>query len=124
MTQSLQARRLVPVCCRPLPVRPGAARHIPATRVLQSGDVSSRLYHTLGVEHARLVVEHEPIEFSSYPYEWPPETLLPAGYGLKDTTLHNGLFRAFFAKVAGTAVLRHRGRRLTQGTSRLPFAIW
>lgn len=56
---------------------------------------------------ARLVVEHERIEFPSYPYEWPPEMLHAAGaltlqlarellgdgLGLKDGTPYNVLFR-------------------------------
>ncbi len=54
-----------------------------------------------------LVIEHEPVEFPSYPYEWPPEMLhaaagltlelalelLPHGLGLKDGTPYNVLFR-------------------------------
>ncbi|HXE89543.1 MAG TPA: methyltransferase domain-containing protein [Terriglobales bacterium] len=54
-----------------------------------------------------LVVEHEAIEFPSYPYEWPPEmlheagrltldlaqALLADGLGLKDGTPFNVLFR-------------------------------
>lgn len=53
------------------------------------------------------IFEHEPIPFSSYPYEWPPEMLhaaaeltidiarelLPAGFGIKDATPYNVLFR-------------------------------
>jgi SAM-dependent methyltransferase len=53
------------------------------------------------------IVEHEPIPFPSFPYEWPPEmlasagsltleiaeTLLEEGFGLKDATPYNILFR-------------------------------
>lgn len=56
---------------------------------------------------APLVVEHRYIEFPSYPYEWPPdmlraageltldlmERLLAEGYGLKDASPYNILFR-------------------------------
>src|SRR5262249_24308222 len=55
----------------------------------------------------QMVLEHERIEFPSYPYEWPPEmlhaaatltlelarTLLADGLGLKDATPYNVLFR-------------------------------
>lgn len=55
----------------------------------------------------QLVLEHERVEFPSYPYEWPPdmlhaaagltldlaEKLLPEGLGLKDGTPYNVLFR-------------------------------
>lgn len=54
-----------------------------------------------------LVLEHERIPFASFPYEWPPEMLhaagaltlqlafqtLPEGFGLKDATPYNVLFR-------------------------------
>lgn len=56
---------------------------------------------------AALVVEHERVVFPSYPYEWPPEMLraaaaltldlaeeaLEIGFGLKDATPYNVLFR-------------------------------
>jgi SAM-dependent methyltransferase len=55
----------------------------------------------------QMVLEHDRIEFPSYPYEWPPEmlhaaatltlelsrTLLADGLGLKDATPYNVLFR-------------------------------
>ncbi len=55
----------------------------------------------------RVVYEHERVEFASYPYEWPPEMLHAAGcltldiarsvlrdgFGLKDATPYNILFR-------------------------------
>lgn len=62
------------------------------------------------VEHqwpGAVVIEHDPVWFPSYPYEWPramlrsaalltldvAERLLPDGYGLKDATPFNVLFR-------------------------------
>jgi SAM-dependent methyltransferase len=59
------------------------------------------------VERAALMLEHEVVPFVSYPYEWPPEMLfeagrltlelalgvLEAGFGLKDATPYNVLFR-------------------------------
>ncbi len=56
--------------------------------------------------HAHLVLEHERVDFVSYPYEWPPEMLFAAarltlelaegalaeGFGLKDATPYNVLF--------------------------------
>jgi SAM-dependent methyltransferase len=67
--------------------------------------VSSRLSGLLPAGAA--VYEHERIPFISYPYEWPPEMLWAAaeltaglalaalehGYGLKDATPYNVLFR-------------------------------
>jgi SAM-dependent methyltransferase len=58
-------------------------------------------------ENGELVLEHERVEFPSYPYEWCAEMLhraaqttldlhamlLPGGWGLKDATPHNILFR-------------------------------
>ncbi len=54
-----------------------------------------------------IVLQHEPVPFVSYPYEWPAEmlyaaasltmelatALLPGGWGLKDATPYNVLFR-------------------------------
>jgi SAM-dependent methyltransferase len=59
------------------------------------------------VQPAGAVIEHERIPFPSYPHEWPPEMLWAAGrltlelaqaaladgFGLKDATPHNILFR-------------------------------
>jgi SAM-dependent methyltransferase len=56
---------------------------------------------------ALVVLEHERVPFPSHPYEWPPEMLLvagrltldltlgllPRGFGLKDATPYNVLFR-------------------------------
>ena len=56
---------------------------------------------------AGMVVEHERVSFASFPYEWPPEmldaagcltltfaeALLAEGFGLKDATPYNVLFR-------------------------------
>src|SRR5206468_10659335 len=60
-----------------------------------------------GVHADEAVYEHERVPFPSYPYEWPPEmlhaaglltldlavTALEEGYGLKDGTPYNVLFR-------------------------------
>jgi SAM-dependent methyltransferase len=60
-----------------------------------------------GGREVAAVFEHERVAFPSYPYEWPPEmlhsaarltlevaqTCLEAGYGLKDATPYNVLFR-------------------------------
>lgn len=64
----------------------------------------SRLYEAVG---GQIVLEHERIDFPSFPYEWPPEMLHAAGIltldlaktlvndqlGLKDATPYNVLFR-------------------------------
>jgi SAM-dependent methyltransferase len=58
-------------------------------------------------EPGAVLFEHERISFASYPHEWPPQmlhaagaltldiaqTLLPDGFGLKDATPYNVLFR-------------------------------
>jgi 2-polyprenyl-3-methyl-5-hydroxy-6-metoxy-1,4-benzoquinol methylase len=58
------------------------------------------------IEHGSHVVEHEPVWFPSYPYEWPPDMLFAAGeltielaqrlfdasFSLKDATPYNVLF--------------------------------
>src|SRR5579871_5620352 len=57
--------------------------------------------------HADYLIEHEPVPFPSYPYEWPPEMLYaaarltlelaqaaaPENFGVKDATPYNVLFR-------------------------------
>ncbi|HSU54782.1 MAG TPA: class I SAM-dependent methyltransferase, partial [Candidatus Dormibacteraeota bacterium] len=62
---------------------------------------------SFSVEEPEAVFEHERIPFRSYPYEWPPEMLWDAGrltlqlarevledgYGLKDATPYNVLYR-------------------------------
>lgn len=62
---------------------------------------------SLAQSEAILVVEHERVPFPSFPYEWPPEmlhaaaqltldlarSLLDDGFGLKDATPYNILFR-------------------------------
>lgn len=61
----------------------------------------------LNIDHSVILVEHEKIPFQSFPYEWPSEmlyaaacltldlaeALLPEGFGLKDATPYNILFR-------------------------------
>jgi SAM-dependent methyltransferase len=89
-----------------------AARRLVPTRLLTAEEAE----RALGDERLRplaeqlrpeLLLEHEPLEFPSYPYEWPPEMLhaaaeltlelalelLPHGLGLKDGTPYNVLFR-------------------------------
>ncbi len=74
------------------------------TRQLLADPAFARLYEGA---HGAAVVEHERIWFPSYPYEWPPEMLhasgqltlglarelLADGFGLKDGTPYNVLFR-------------------------------
>ena len=69
---------------------------------LECGDLTSQLR-----ADDSLVLEHEQIPFQSFPYEWPPEMLhaagqltldlaesvLDEGFGLKDATPYNILFR-------------------------------
>ncbi|MGH7606804.1 MAG: SAM-dependent methyltransferase, partial [Gemmatimonadales bacterium] len=61
----------------------------------------------IGAAAAAQILEHEPVPFPSYPYEWPAEMLfeagrltldlaerlVPEGLGLKDATPYNVLFR-------------------------------
>lgn len=82
------------------------------TRKLSAGEVEElrkapHLGRTLEGREAGAVYEHERVEFPSFPYEWPPEMLAAAGrltldiaqaalaegYGLKDATPYNVLFR-------------------------------
>jgi len=72
-------------------------------RLLEDWRVRS-VYDAIG---GRMLLEHERIEFPSFPYEWPPEmlhaagvltldiaqALLREGWGLKDATPYNVLFR-------------------------------
>lgn len=81
------------------------------TEILKIGELGKsfspdtrKLYNDFG---STALVEHERIEFPSYPYEWPLEmlhaagrrtldvalTLLPHGLGLKDANPYNILFR-------------------------------
>lgn len=83
------------------------------TPLAREAALSGRLVRTspasvdAGSMGAALVVEHERVVFPSYPYEWPPEMLgaaaaltldlaeeaLDLGFGLKDATPYNVLFR-------------------------------
>lgn len=74
-----------------------------AQKLLAQGAITALFESTDGAA----VVEHEPIAFPSFPYEWPPEMLHAAacltldfaeelvaeGLGLKDATPYNVLFR-------------------------------
>src|SRR5437016_4339443 len=100
-------------------VKPKAAADLEAfltTRTAREATQSNKLVRSLGVSpaefpdlalHADYLIEHERIPFPSYPYEWPPEMLhaagaltielasraLEEGFGLKDATPYNVLFR-------------------------------
>ncbi len=83
-----------------------------ATKVLDAAQADSVLTHfavnqTLESFDGQMVIEHEPMPFLSFPYEWPPEMLwaagmltidiaqelLDEGFYLKDATPYNVLFR-------------------------------
>lgn len=82
------------------------------TEILNSDDALNVVRNgcdtlTLAQPDVALIVEHEKIAFASYPHEWSPtmlfqsgcltlqiaEEILPEGFGLKDATPHNVLFR-------------------------------
>ena len=74
------------------------------TRELLSDPAVRQLYDA---RHGQMILEHERVDFASYPYEWNPEMLYAAGMltldlaqalhadglGLKDGTPYNVLFR-------------------------------
>ena len=79
-----------------------------AGHLVRTTRVDSSTLHLSGVDCAnKPVYEHERIPFPSYPYEWPPEMLhaaamrtldlglkaLEEGFGLKDATPYNVLYR-------------------------------
>ncbi len=78
-----------------------------ATTTAREATEAGRLVSSNRVADAEYVVEHERIPFPSYPYEWPAEMLhaaaaltldlarqsLAEGFGLKDATPYNVLFR-------------------------------
>ena len=84
-----------------------AAGSVVQTRILRDAELSEseRLQRTQS--NAALILEHERVAFQSFPYEWPPEmlhaaaeltlnlaqSLLQDGFGLKDATPYNILFR-------------------------------
>lgn len=89
-----------------------AGRRLVSSRRLQSAEVAALRQLPDGQSLAALqptdvVFEHERIPFPSYPYEWPPQMLWEAGcltlelglasladgYGLKDATPYNVLYR-------------------------------
>jgi SAM-dependent methyltransferase len=78
------------------------------TKQLTNGSAALPLADLLPVETTeQMILEHEPVAFASYPYEWAPEMLHAAGlltldlmdrllvekFGLKDATPYNVLFR-------------------------------
>jgi len=89
-----------------------AAGSVIGTRAIE-GDEREGMLRDGGVEalfragRGAALLEHDPIAFPSFPYEWPPEMLyqaaaltlnlalelLPEGLGLKDATPYNVLFR-------------------------------
>lgn len=90
----------------------GEARRLVSTRFLDTGSAQSLIANNdfnrqLKIDDSVIVVEHEKIPFQSFPYEWTPEMLyeagcltldlaeglLPEGFGLKDATPYNILFR-------------------------------
>jgi 2-polyprenyl-3-methyl-5-hydroxy-6-metoxy-1,4-benzoquinol methylase len=87
-------------------------RQMVGTRRLPENEIGalrqdSRLSTLLAARQPAAVLEHERIPFPSYPFEWPPEMLheagrltlelavaaLEEGWGLKDATPYNVLFR-------------------------------
>jgi hypothetical protein len=78
-----------------------------ATKAARDAMADAKLVRSTRVEQAGYVVEHDRIPFPSYPYEWPSEMLHAAaeltldltrrsiteGFGLKDATPYNVLFR-------------------------------
>ncbi len=91
-------------------IRPDAVPDFEAflgTKTARDATVDAKLVPSTRVEDDGYVVEHERIPFPSYPYEWPAEMLhaaaeltldlaqrcLADGFGLKDATPYNVLFR-------------------------------
>lgn len=85
-----------------------AARQMLQTGVfVRTEPVDVQLYRLAGALEGYSVYEHERISFPSYPFEWPPEMLygagtltldiaeacLEEGFGLKDASPYNVLFR-------------------------------
>jgi SAM-dependent methyltransferase len=114
-------------------------RQIVQTRKLPEAEVAALLdspkwQSLFAARRPDAVFEHERIPFRSYPYEWPPEMLWDAGrltlelaqaslgdgYGLKDATPYNVLFRgtepvfidapSFEPRAAGNPVWRPYGQ--------------
>ena len=88
-----------------------ASGHLVRTKFLGDDEIADVLEESAAEDilegEGPSVVEHERIPFQSFPYEWPPEMLYSAGrltldlagsslaegYGLKDATPYNVLFR-------------------------------
>jgi SAM-dependent methyltransferase len=92
-----------------------------AVRLKQENEFSA-----LFASHAgRQVLEHERVPFVSYPYEWPPEmlweaarltlelarTALAEGFGLKDATPYNVLYRGATAVFVDVSSFERRDAR-------------
>ncbi len=86
------------------------AGHVVNTHILDAAALTDLTTHFTGIVEETdlgMIVEHERINFPTYPYEWAPEMLYRAGYltlelaerlladglGLKDATPYNILFR-------------------------------
>src|SRR5260370_1532727 len=86
--------------------------HLVRTEIVDTTSLEQQFGRdTFGQEHnwanGEIVLQHERIPFQSYPYEWAPEMLyaageltlnlmerlLPEGFGLKDASPYNVLFR-------------------------------
>jgi len=84
-----------------------ACEAVESGALVRSRRVSPRDFPALDLDGDEAVFEHERIPFASYPYEWPPEMLhaagaltldlaiaaLEDGFGIKDATPYNVLFR-------------------------------
>jgi SAM-dependent methyltransferase len=89
-----------------------ARRQLVATRRLADADAAVlrqtlQFQSVFAIRQPAAILEHERIPFPTYPYEWPPEMLWEAGrltlelaqsaladgYGLKDATPYNVLYR-------------------------------
>jgi SAM-dependent methyltransferase len=84
-----------------------ASQFVQDGRLVWSERVAPSECPEIGADADAAIWEHEPIPFPSFPYEWPPEMLqaaasltldlaesaLAEGFGLKDATPYNVLFR-------------------------------
>ena len=86
-----------------------ASKKLVSTRRLEASEVAAlrESAFPFGAQGSDVILEHERVPVPSYPYEWPPEMLWAAGcltlelamasladgYGLKDATPYNVLYR-------------------------------